>query len=162
MVEITKDRTMKVLLLENVHKLGSAGDIVEVKGGFGRNFLLPRGMAQAITAKAVKEIEEIKRVTIRRADRELNAAKELGSKLESHTIQLEGKIGARGNKLYGSVTTQAIASSIGSYLGIEVDKRKISLPEAIKTLGMHKYVVKLHPDVEITGNIEVIKRKEQA
>jgi len=150
---------MKVILLENVPNLGVAGDVVEVKGGYGRNYLLPRRMAQALTKKALAEVEEIKRVALRRAERELKSAKELAGELENHTIQIEGKTGARGAKLYGSITTQAIAGVIGAYLKKEIDKRKISLPEPIKTLGMHKYVIKLHSDVEVEGNIEVVKKK---
>ena len=151
--------TMKVILLENVDNLGQAGDVVEVKSGFGRNFLLPRGIAQALTTKALKEIEDIKRVAIRRADRDLASAKEIAAKLEGHTVKIIGKVGARGNKLYGSITTQAIASTIAEFLGTEVDKRKISTPEQIKTLGLHKYNFKVHAEVEIEGSIEVVKKE---
>ena len=150
---------MKVILLENVDNLGQAGDVVEVKSGFGRNYLLPRGIAQALTSKALKEIEEIKRVAIRRADRDLANAKDMAAKLEGHTVKLEGKVGGRGNKLYGSITTQAIATANGEFLTIEVDKRKISVPEQIKTLGLHKYNIKLHADVEVEGSVEVVKKE---
>ena len=150
---------MKVILLESVPNLGETGDVVEVKAGYGRNFLLPRKMAQALTQKALAEIEDIKRVAIRRAERELDAAKEMAKSLEGHTVRMERKTGARGVKLYGSVTTQALAGSIGEFLQAEIDKRKITIPESIKTLGLHKYRIKLHPDVEVEGQVEVVKKK---
>jgi len=152
---------MKVILLENVPNLGEAGDVVEVKSGYGHNYLLPRNMAQALTKKALAEIEDIKRVALRRAERELEIAKELAGKLEGHTVVLPGKTGARGAKLYGSITTQALAAAIGSHLGVEIDKRKISVPEPIKTLGLHKYHIKLHPEVEVEGQVEVVKKTEE-
>lgn len=151
---------MKVILLENVPNLGQAGDVVDVKSGYARNYLLPRGMAQVLTKKALAEVEEIKRVAMRRAERELETAKDLAGKLEGHTIVLQGKTGARGAKLYGSVTTQALAAAIGDYLEKEIDKRKISVPEPIKTLGLHKYKIRLHPEIEIEGQVEVVKREE--
>lgn len=148
---------MKVILLENVANLGEAGDVVEVKPGFGRNYLFPNKMAQMLTKKALAEVEEIKRVAVRRADRDLSRARELAKKLGDYTIQLKGKTGARGNKLYGSITTQQLANSIGEYLETEIDKRKITIPEAIKTLGLHSYKLKLHHEVTVEGKVEVIK-----
>ena len=153
---------MKVVLLENVAHLGNAGDVVEVKPGYGRNYLLPRGMAQALTQKALAEIEEIKRVAMRKADRDLANAKDIESKLSGAIPKIEGKVGARGAKLYGSITSQAIAKALGDHLETEIDKRRITIPEPIKTLGIHKYVIKLHPEVEVEGQIEVVKRKEEA
>jgi large subunit ribosomal protein L9 len=148
---------MKVILLQNVPNLGQAGDIVDVKPGYGRNFLFPRMMAGALSKKALAEVEEIKRVALVRADRELKNAQEMAKRLQNHTIRLIGRVGGRGSKLYGSVTTQQIASGISSFLQAEVDKRKISLPEAIRTLGLHDYVIRLHPDVVVQGKVEVVK-----
>jgi len=153
---------MKVVLLENVENLGQAGDVVEVKSGFGRNYLLPRRMAEVLTENAQAEIEEIKRVALRKAERDLVTAKGLASKLEGAIPKLEGKVGARGAKLYGSITTQAIAKALGMHLETEIDKRKVRLPEPIKTLGLHKYVIKLHPEVEVEGQVEVVKRQEES
>lgn len=148
---------MKVILLENVPKLGKAGDVVEVKSGFCRNYLVPRGMAQTLSTNALAQVEELKRVAIRRADRELDNARKLAAKLEDFTIRLPGKVGGKGNKLYGSITTQQIATAIGLYLATEIDKRRVSVPESIKTLGMHDYKIKLHPEVEVEGKVEVVK-----
>ena len=153
---------MKVILLENVPNLGQAGDVVEVKAGYGRNYLLPRGMAQALTREALAEVEDLKRVAVRRAETELARAQDTAAQLEQHIVRLQGKTGARGAKLYGSVTTQALARAIGEHLGTEIDKRKISLPEPIKTLGLHKYVIKLHPDVIVEGKVEVVKLEAEA
>lgn len=151
---------MKVVLLENVPNLGSAGDIVEVKPGYGRNYLLPRGMAQALTPRALAEAEEIKRIALQRAEKELRNAREIARALESHTVRLVGKVGARGNKLYGSITTQQIANALADFLKVEIDKRKISLPEPIRTLGLHTYIIKLHPEVVVEGRVEVVKPSE--
>ncbi|HDS29704.1 MAG TPA: 50S ribosomal protein L9 [Firmicutes bacterium] len=148
---------MKVILLQRIPNLGEAGDVVEVKDGFGRNFLIPRGLAQHLSKKAVNEIEEIKRVALRRSERELDFANDIAKKLKDHTIQIKGRTGARGNKLYGSITTQQIANAILERLGVEIDKRKISLPEQIKTLGLHDYTVKLHTDVTVESKVEVVK-----
>jgi large subunit ribosomal protein L9 len=153
---------MKVILLQNVPNLGQAGDVVEVKAGYGRNYLLPRGMAQGLTKKALAEIEEIKRVAIARADRELGIARDMARKLEGHVIRMEGRTGARGAKLYGSVTTQSLAVAIGAFLEAEIDKRKISVPEPIKTLGLHSYIIRLHSEVEVEGKVEVVKMAEEA
>lgn len=153
---------MKVILLENVPNLGDAGEVVDVKPGYGRNYLFPRGMAKDLSKKALAEVEEIKKVAVRRAERELENAKELASKLSGHIVKLEGKTGARGSKLYGSVTSQAIANSLAQHLGMEIDKRKISIPEPIKSLGLHDYIIKLHPEVEITGKVEVVKAQATA
>jgi large subunit ribosomal protein L9 len=152
---------MKVVLLENIPNLGQAGDVVEVKSGFGRNYLLPRHMAKSLTKKAAAEIEEIKRVVIQRADKDLALARELGQKLGSTTVKLEGKVGGRGSKLYGSVTTQQIATAIYSQVNVEIDKRKITLPEPIRTLGLHNYTVRLHADVVVNGKVEVVKPTAQ-
>ncbi len=153
---------MKVILLENVPNLGEAGDVVEVKPGYCRNYLVPRGMAQLLTKKTLAEVEEIKRVAVRRAERDLTRAKELAERLEGHTMRLEGRVGARGAKLYGSITTQALARAIGEYLETEIDKRKVTIPEPIKTLGLHSYAIKLHPDVTVEGKVEVVKIQEES
>lgn len=148
---------MKVVLLENITNLGQAGDIVEVKPGYARNFLIPRKMASALSKNALAKVEEIKRVSLLRAEREFNAAKEIAQKIESHVITITGKVGERGLKLYGRITTQQIADALKSYLGAEVDKRKISIPEPIRTLGLHYYTIKLHPKIVVEGKIEVVK-----
>ena len=152
---------MKVILLEDIPNLGHAGDVVEVKPGYGRNYLLPRGMAQALTKKALAEVEELKRVAVQRAERELREAREMAQRLEGYVVRLSGKVGGRGAKLYGSVTTQTLAGALGEYLGREIDKRRITLPEPIKTLGLHSYIVRLHPEVEVEGRVEVVKAVEQ-
>jgi len=148
---------MKVLLLESVYKLGDAGAVVDVKPGYARNFLIPRKFAQPLSKKALAEIEEVKRVAVRRADRELHDAKELAGRLEGHMVRMSRKTGARGQKLYGSVTTQALASAVGQFLGAEIDKRKVTIPDPIKTLGIHKYQIRLHSEVIVEGQVEVVK-----
>jgi large subunit ribosomal protein L9 len=148
---------MKIILLQNVPNLGVAGDVVEVKPGYGRNYLIPRKMGDTLSKKALAEVEEVKRVAVQRSQRDLAKAQELAKTIENHTVKLTGKVGTRGSKLYGSVTTQQIATAVSSFLGMEVDKRKISLEEPIRTLGLHNYTIKLHPDVEVKSRVEVVK-----
>jgi len=148
---------MKVLLLENVPKIGKAGDVVEVKPGYGRNYLVPKGLAQQLSRQALAEVEQFQKVAIRRAERELEHAREIASKLQGQIVRIYGKTGKRGEKLYGSITTQALATAMGEMTGKEIDKRKITIPEPIKSLGLHDYSIRLHHEVTVDGKVEVVK-----
>jgi large subunit ribosomal protein L9 len=152
---------MKVVLLQNVNNLGTAGDVVDVKPGYCRNYLIPQGLANILNKQALAAVEEIKRVALRKAENALEHAKGIAGRIEGQTIQIQGKVGKRGAKLYGSITSQALASALGASLEEDIDKRMISFPEPIRTLGMHEYVIKLHPEVVVTGKVEVIKKPEE-
>lgn len=146
---------MEVILLEKTANLGNLGDIVRVKDGYARNFLLPRKVARRATAAAIKEFE------VRRADLEKIAADKLataqsaGEKLTSLTIQLSQKAGVDG-RLFGSVTNADIAAQLNKQ-GIAVEKQQVRLPDGpLKTVGEHPVQVLLHSDVVVDVNVTVV------
>ncbi len=146
---------VRLVLREDVQHLGTVGDLVRVRAGFARNFLLPRGMAALATAGSVKRIEEQKRVAIASAAKLKTSAQALATQISSITVEIARQAG-EGDKLYGSVTTQDIADAIKAK-GYEVDKKKIVLSEAIKTLGDHTVSVKLGSGVD--GRVMVVVKK---
>lgn len=145
---------VKVILREDVYRLGEAGEVVAVKAGYARNFLLPRGMAIAATESSIKELEHHRRVIEARLAKEMKSWKAVRSKVHGKTVEFEVQAG-EGGKLFGSVTNANIAEKIAE-LGVEVDRRKIGLREPIKEVGEYKVEVKLHRDV--TADITVAVR----
>src|SRR3954447_15905554 len=137
---------MKIILTQEVSGLGAPGDVVEVKGGFGRNFLLPQGHAIAWTRGAEKQIQVIKRARSAREIRDLGHANEVKTQLEGLKIQLKARAGD-GGRLFGSITATEVAAAVKSAGGPEVDRRRIELPGHIKSVGTYKAQLKLHPDV---------------
>lgn len=142
---------MKVILREDVENLGKIGDIVEVAGGFGRNYLLPHGLAVKASTKNLKEQEHQKRLVQVRMDRQKRDAEALAGSLDSVSCTIARKTGEE-EKLYGSVTTRDIEEALKQE-GISIDRRRILLEEPIKKLGVYTVPVKLHTDV--TGSIKV-------
>ena len=142
---------MKVILIEDVVKLGSMGEIVNVKEGYARNFLFPKNLAKLSTEANLKIIEDIKRKKKTAETKEKKAAEELKTKLSlvSCTISVEA---GDDDKIFGSVTAQDIASAF-EIEGFSLDKRKIILNEAIKKLGVYHVTVKLH--LEVSGEVKV-------
>jgi len=142
---------MKIILIEDVVKLGSMGNIVDVKNGYARNFLFPRNLAKPSTDANFKIIENIKKRKIAVGIKEKKTAEELKEKLSlvSCTISVEA---GDDDKLFGSVTTQDIADAFETE-GFSLDKRKIVMEETIKKLGVYNVTVKLHP--EVTGSVKV-------
>lgn len=142
---------MKIVLIEDVVKLGSMGDIVNVKNGYARNFLFPKNLARLSTDANLKIIEDIKKRKIATGVKEKKAALELKEKLSlvSCTISVEA---GDDDKLFGSVTTQDIADAFETE-GFSLDKRKIAMEETIKKLGVYHVTVKLH--TEVTGSVKV-------
>ena len=151
---------MKVLLKEDVIKLGSVGDEVVVKDGYGRNFLIPTGKALLATPKNVKQFRHQKSIVDHKVRKLRGAAQELADKLAKLTLSIKKKMGDQG-KLFGSVTSQEIAELVSAQ-GIEIDRRKIQLGEAIKSLGEFKIPVKLHPQVtaEMTLTVTAVESTE--
>ena len=137
---------MKLILTAAVDNLGLAGDIVEVKDGYGRNYLVPRGYAIKWTKGGEKQIEGIKRSRDAREIRNLDHAQEVRAQIEALTIQLDVRAGESG-KLFGAVTTADVASAIKKSGGPLVDKRSIEIAKPIKTTGKHTVGVKLHDAV---------------
>jgi large subunit ribosomal protein L9 len=145
---------MKLILTQEVTGLGAAGDIVEVRDGYGRNFLIPRGFGIRWTKGGEKTIESIKAARSSREVRDLDHAKEIKAKLEGATVELPVRAGA-GGRLFGAVTVTDIAGAI-SQAGASVDKRKIIVGNPIKSLGSHQVTVKVHDEVDATVNLNVV------
>ena len=148
---------MKLVLTADVDKLGAPGDIVEVKGGYGRNFLLPQGMAIVATPGAERQVESIKRAQEAREVRDSDHANELKQKLESLTdVKVAVKTSDTG-KLFGSVTAGHVASAVRTAGGPTLDKRSIQMPkEHVKSTGAFSVVVDLGHDTTATVAVEVV------
>jgi large subunit ribosomal protein L9 len=145
---------MKLILTQEVEGLGAPGDVVEVKDGYGRNYLVPRGFGIRWTRGAEKTIESIKSARAARAARDEDHAKEIKAKVEANTVNVKVRAGA-GGRLFGAVTTAEIADAIAEVSGEKVDRRTILLGNPIKSLGAHEVSVKLHDDVvaDVTLNV---------
>ena len=137
---------MKLILTREVAGLGLAGDIVEVADGYGRNFLVPRGAAIIWSKGAEKQIVQIRRARDAREIRDLSHAREIKAELEKLAVTLQARAGKDG-RLFGSVTTQDVATAVKSAGGPLLDKKRIQLPGHIKTTGSHTVTVDLHPDI---------------
>ena len=136
---------VKVILRESVPSLGEAGDLVGVKPGFARNYLIPQGKAIVASEARVRELEHHKRVVEEKLARELKALESVRKHLESLDIQIQARVGEEG-KLFGSVTAPQIAEVLAEK-GYEVDRRRIALKEPIKEAGEHRVPVRLHRDL---------------
>ncbi|WP_333619788.1 50S ribosomal protein L9 [Dietzia sp.] len=148
---------MKLILTADVDNLGAPGDIVEVKGGYGRNFLLPRGLAIVATPGAERQIETIQRVQAEREVRDAEHANELKQKLESLSDVKVAVKASESGKLFGSVTAGDVADAIRTSGGPKLDKRNVALPkEHIKNPGNHKATVSLGHGVEAIVAVEVV------
>jgi large subunit ribosomal protein L9 len=145
---------MKLILTNDVTGLGGPGDVVEVAGGYGRNYLVPRGLAMRWTRGAEKQIELIKRSRAARDVRSLDDAKETAKRLAALTVQLRVRAGAQG-RLFGSVSSSDIAEALRAAGGPELDRRRIEIATPIRTIGSHQVTVRLYPEVEATLDVEV-------
>jgi len=143
---------VKLILREDVQRLGHAGDLVSVKPGYARNFLIPRGKASVATDSNVKELEHHRRVISEKSAKELTDVEALRHKLQSVSLAFEMQAGEEG-KLFGSVTSQHIAEQLAEK-GFAVDRRKVALAEPIKEIGEHTVEVKLHR--EIAARVKVV------
>jgi large subunit ribosomal protein L9 len=146
---------MKIILTQEVTGLGTPGDIVEVKGGYGRNYLLPQGFAIPWSKGAEKQIVLIKRARSAREIRDLGHANEVKAQLEKLTVRLAVRAGT-GGRLYGSVTPSDVADAVKRAGGPDLDKRRLELPGHVKSTGDYKVQVKLHPEVSATFTLTVV------
>ena len=146
---------MKLILTQDVAGLGAAGDVVTVKDGYGRNFLMPRGFAVAWTRGGEKQVTQIKRARKVREVRDLGHANEIKQALEAKPVVLAVKAGDTG-KLFGSVTTADIADAVKAAGGVVLEKRAIELAKPIKTIGKHTAKVAVHGGVVATVTLEVV------
>jgi large subunit ribosomal protein L9 len=148
---------MKLILTQEVGGLGAPGDIVEVKDGYGRNFLIPRGFAIRWTKGGERTVDSIKAARSSREVRDLDHAQQIKAQLESEPVDLRVRAGA-GGRLFGAVTLNDIAGAIAGAVsgGAHVDKRKIIVGNPIKSLGSHQVTVKVHDDLDATVNLNVV------
>ncbi|MDA0633340.1 50S ribosomal protein L9 [Nonomuraea sp. MCN248] len=146
---------MKLILTNEVSGLGAPGDIVEVKDGYGRNYLIPRGYAMRWTRGAERQIESIKKARDAREIRDLGTAKEVAGRLGALRVRLATRAGESG-RLFGSVTTGDIAQAVKAAGGPTLDRRRIEIVNPIKSTGSHKVTVKLHPEVSASVDVEVV------
>ena len=149
---------MKLLLKEDVDGLGFCGDEVEVKDGYGRNFLIPKGKALLATPNNLKAFNHQKRIVQAKVKKVTTVAQGVADEISKATLQTKKKMG-EGGKMFGSVTAQEISDLLKAN-GIEIDRRKIQMQEPIKKAGEFTIPVKLHP--EITGQIKLIVEGEKA
>ena len=147
---------MKLILTADVDHLGAPGDIVEVRDGYGRNFLLPQGKAIAATKGAEKQIATIKRTQLAREIRGVEHAKEVKTALEKMAITITARATADGHKLFGSIGNSDVASAIKAAGGPALDKHSVDVGGHIKTAGSHPVSVKLHPGVVANFEVKVV------
>jgi len=146
---------MKLILTQEVDGLGAPGDVVEVKDGYGRNYLVPRGLGIRWSRGGEKTIESIKAARTARAVRDEDHAKDVKAKLEANPVPVQVRAGS-GGRLFGAVTTAEIAGALADVSGEQVDKRTIVVKQPIKTLGAHEVSIKLHDEVSATVALNVV------
>lgn len=144
---------MKVILTEEIRGLGTRGDVVTVKDGYARNYLLPKNLAREATAGNLKQIEHERRKWALLAQQEKDAAQKAADRVKGVKVRIEKRVGEHG-QLFGSVTANEIADALAEK-GIEVDKRRIELEQPIKNIGLHDVEVRLHRDVTARIQVEV-------
>jgi large subunit ribosomal protein L9 len=146
---------MKLILTQEVSGLGDAGDVVEVKDGYGRNYLVPRGLGVTWTRGGEKHLATIRKGQERRVIADVDTAQDLKTRLEGTHVTLAARAGDAG-RLFGAITPADIVAAITRAGGPEVDKRRIELPNPIKTVGTHAITVRLHPDVSASVRLDVV------
>jgi len=149
--------TVKVLLKKNVDSLGSGGEVVRVKPGFARNYLLPEGLAVPATAGNLARVAELQKLAAVQAEEELALARDLSVKLGAVSVQIERASGEE-DRMWGSVTSRDIEEAF-ERVGVKVDRKKIQLPEPIKTFGAAEVPIRLHAKLVGSLKIEVVKKK---
>ena len=148
---------MKVILLEDVKSLGKKGEIVEVNDGYARNFLLKTKKGVEANNKNLNDLKLQKANADKVAQENLEAARELGKKIEAGKVEVSIKTG-EGGKVFGSVSSKEIAAAVEEQMGLKLDKKKIQLKEQIKSLGTHNVPVKLH--AKVTAELKVVVKEE--
>lgn len=145
---------MKVILLQEVKKLGRKGEVIEVSEGYARNYLLPQKLAAPATASNVNAAEQQKGAEAHKAKKQLDEAKLYAAQLAKLSVTVAVKTG-EGGKLFGSVTSKDVADALKEQHGIDLDKRKIEIKDAVKNLGTFPVTIKLHPEVSTKIEVQV-------
>ena len=148
---------MKVILLEDVKSLGKKGQLVEVNAGYARNFILPKKLGIEATSKNINDLKLQKAHEDKVAAEQLAAAKVLAEELKNKSVELKMKVG-EGGRTFGAISTKEIAAAAKEQLGYELDKKKISVDEPIKSLGVHNVNIKLHPKVTADLKVKVTEK----
>lgn len=146
---------MKVILTQDVKKLGKKGDLLEVKDGYARNALFPKGLALEANAVNLNNRKLEQKAEDKRKQNELDEANKIAESINEKEIKLTVKTG-EGGKVFGSVTSKEIAEEIQKQFGVKIDKKKVQLKEAIKGIGAQKVIIKLHPSVSATITVLVV------
>ncbi len=149
---------MKVLLTQDVENVGKRGEIVDVSPGYGRNYLIKRGLAKLATEGSIREAEHMRRAEEKRRKKQASDAQSLAEILSEISLHFKARAGET-DKLYGSITSAQIAEAIAEKSGHEIDKRKIDLEEPIRELGVHNVNIKLMS--EVTATVRVVVEKEE-
>ena len=150
--------TTKLILTHEVTGLGTPGDVIEVKDGYARNYLLPRGLATGWTKGAQKQIDAIQAARRKREIATIEGARAARDSLQSKPVIVQVRSGESG-RLFGAVTTSDIAEAVAAAGGVQVDRRKIEVKNPIKSLGSHQVSVRLHDDVTATLEVQVVPAK---
>jgi large subunit ribosomal protein L9 len=147
---------MKLILTQQVSRLGAPGDVVEVKDGYGRNYLIPRGFAMLWSRGAEKQIDSIRKARSAREIASIEQAESIRGEIERLKVRLPSRAGESG-RLFGAVTPADIAGAVKAAGGPQLDKRRIEVRNPIKTVGAHSVAVRLHPEVSAKIDLEVVK-----
>jgi large subunit ribosomal protein L9 len=145
---------MKIILTQDVPKLGNSGTVQDVAPGFARNYLIPQGMAVVATKGTIKQVEERQASEARRIAKQEEELRGLSERLQGMRVQIEARVGERG-RLFGSVTSADIAEAVSAQVGEEIDRRKIELDEPIRTVGEHPVTIRLVGRLQPTINVVV-------
>jgi large subunit ribosomal protein L9 len=151
----TQEAFVRVILLQDQEGLGNAGDQLDVKNGYARNFLIPRGIALKADKNSIKQLQEMDRLQNRKKDKALRQSRELAEKLQSLSLTIPVQVGEE-DRVFGAVTSQEIAQQLQDK-GYDIDKRQIILEQPIKALGVFEIPLKLHSEITTTVKLWVIK-----
>jgi large subunit ribosomal protein L9 len=149
------NKYMKLILREDVDKLGESGDIVEVRAGYGRNYLIPQGKAIMATDGALKQVERMREQAERRAELTVERAQDMAERLETTSVTIPVEVG-EDERIHGSVTTQDVADALAER-DIDIDKRKITIEQDIKTLGEYTATISLISEIKAQIKVWVVK-----
>lgn len=145
---------MKIILTQEVAGVGSAGDVADVKDGYARNFLIPRGYAMRWTRGAESQIDALRRTREARAIRDQDGAVEVRDRLQATPVTITARAG-EGGRLFGAVTPADVAAAVEDITGVEIDRRRVEVSTPIKTVGVHTVRVRLHPEVVADLTLDV-------
>jgi large subunit ribosomal protein L9 len=149
---------MKVLLTADLRGTGKRGEVIEVKEGYGRNFLLPRGLALPATGANLKGLDQVVKSILKKKDRDLKVAGEMKTRLEEITLTIKKKVGTEG-KLFGSVTPKDVSDAIQQSIGVEIDKKLVRMGDPIKMTGA--YTVTIHLEQGVNADVKVEVEQEE-